>query len=214
MAQWKTLEAIRKDFPNFSLAEDTVNACPITQFKLWYNQIILVAHSDPRAMVLSTVDAKGIPDSRVVLLNGLEQNSFIFYTNYNSKKGVQLNCNKHAALNFYWPEMARQIRIRGRVYKTSQQQSNIYFASRPIGSQIAAMVSNQSQKIATRQQLDKLFNTLYTQHTTAVKRPKHWGGYKLIPTEIEFWQAGEHRLHDRILFYKTRGQWLHKRLAP
>lgn len=215
MSNWKTIADIRREYGDLSLNEYTIQTCPIAQFKLWFEEGLATEKSDPTAMVLSTVDARGHPDSRVVLLKEVEDGSFVFYTNYNSTKSLQLQHTPYAALNFYWPQMSRQIRIRGRVKRVSKKQSDTYFASRPIASQLSAIVSPQSQKIADRSVLEQALNQLIIQYgQEAVVRPNHWGGYRVIPDELEFWQGRDNRLHDRILYYKKRGIWECCRLAP
>jgi pyridoxamine 5'-phosphate oxidase len=166
-------------------------------------------------MVLSTVDEQGHPDSRVVLLKGLDKGNFIFYTNYQSTKGMQIKCNPHAALNFYWPQSARQVRIKGKVEKITDKQSDEYFISRPVMSQLSAVISPQSQEIPDRAFLENALNDLVkTQDKEHVKRPGYWGGYQIIPDEIEFWQGRDNRLHDRIQYYRQDGSWFLRRLAP
>lgn len=215
MSEWKTIADIRREYGELSLSEESVLASPIAQFKLWFEDALNVEKSDPTAMVLSTVDEQGLPDSRVVLLKGLEEESFIFYTNYQSSKSIQLQHTPYAALNFYWPQMARQIRVRGRVHRTSDEQSDTYFASRPLASQLSAIVSAQSQPIDDRKTLEDSLNKLIAEHgQEAVVRPENWGGFKIIPEGIEFWQGRNNRLHDRIYFYKKNGQWIFCRLAP
>lgn len=215
MGNWKTLADIRREYGELSLSEGEISNCPITQFKRWFEEVLSVERSDPTAMVLSTADEQGFPDSRVVLLKGLEEDAFIFYTNYQSIKALQLNHTPYAALNFYWPEMARQVRVRGRVKRTSQQQSDTYFASRPLASQLSAIVSAQSQQISDRKSLEEALNKLIAEHgQKAVVRPENWGGYLVIPDGIEFWQGRNNRLHDRIYYYKKKGEWVYCRLAP
>ncbi|MCC5016288.1 MULTISPECIES: pyridoxamine 5'-phosphate oxidase [unclassified Legionella] len=215
MSHWRTLAEIRREYGDLNLNEENIEECPITQFKHWFEDVLLSEKSDPTAMVLSTVDEKGYPDSRVVLLKGLDEGTFIFYTNYGSSKSVQLGRIPYAALNFYWPQMARQVRIRGRVKRTTKKQSDTYFASRPVTSQLSAIASPQSQKISDRKSLEQSLNELIEQHgQEPIVRPRHWGGYIVIPDEIEFWQGRDNRLHDRIFYYKSKGQWIHCRLAP
>ncbi|NSL18137.1 pyridoxamine 5'-phosphate oxidase [Tatlockia micdadei] len=215
MGNWKTIADIRREYGDLNLNEESIQENPIAQFKLWFEEGLATEKSDPTAMVLSTVDEKGRPDSRVVLLKGLEEGAFVFYTNYNSTKSLQIQHTPYAALNFYWPQLVRQVRIRGRVKRVSRKQSDAYFASRPISSQLSAIASPQSQKIADRNVLEQALNELIAKHgQEAVVRPKHWGGYTVIPDEIEFWQGRDNRLHDRILFYKKRGKWSICRLAP
>lgn len=215
MSDWRTIADIRRDYGDLSFNEQQAYHHPIQQFKKWFTEVEIVEKSDPTAMVLSTVDQQGLPDSRVVLLKGLEEESFIFYTNYNSHKSLQLNHTPYAALNFYWPQMARQVRVRGQVTKTSSQQSDHYFASRPIESQLSAIASPQSQEIASRKTLDEAFNHLVAEHQKkAIVRPSHWGGYILSPEKIEFWQGRDNRLHDRLYYVKQDQQWICRRLAP
>ncbi|KTD22218.1 pyridoxamine 5'-phosphate oxidase [Legionella lansingensis] len=215
MNHWQTLADIRREYGELSLSEESVADCPIAQFKQWFEEVLPGETTDPTAMVLSTVDDRGFPDSRVVLLKGLEHEAFIFYTNYQSTKALQLAHTPYAALNFYWPGMARQVRIRGRVKRTSKKQSDNYFYSRPRSSQLSAIVSVQSQEIPDRSSLEEALNKLIaTYGQKPLLRPKQWGGYLVIPDEIEFWQGRDNRLHDRIFYYKKKGQWVHCRLAP
>lgn len=215
MGHFRSLADIRRDYGELSLSETEVEDNPIAQFKLWFEDVLKNEKNDPTAMVLSTVDAQGHPDSRVVLLKGLEEGHFVFYTNYQSAKAKELNQNPYAALNFYWPQMARQVRIRGKVEKVSSQESDQYFSSRPVKSQLSAIISPQSQEIKDRATLEKSLNELIKEHgQELVMRPDYWGGYKVIPDEIEFWQGRDNRLHDRIRYYRQNGKWLHCRLAP
>ena len=215
MTVWKTISDIRRDYGQLSLSEEQANDCPIAQFESWFSDVVKTEKSDPTAMVLSTVDEKGHPDSRVVLLKGIYKGSFVFYTNYQSTKSIHIKKNPYVALNFYWPEMARQVRIRGEVKKTSKTQSDIYFASRPVTSQLSAVISPQSSEIRGRAELEQEFNALVAKHQQQpIMRPVHWGGYLVIPNEIEFWQGRDNRLHDRVDYYQQDGKWLHRRLAP
>lgn len=215
MSNFRSLADIRRDYGVLSLSEESAQADPVSQFKLWFEDVLKNEKNDPTAMVLSTVDDKGCPDSRVVLLKGLDEGNFIFYTNYQSAKAMQIQATPYAALNFYWPQMARQVRIRGRIKKVSNELSDQYFLSRPVKSQFSAIVSPQSQQINDRVSLEKALNELILEHgQEPVVRPNHWGGYKLVPDEIEFWQGRDNRLHDRIHYFKQDGQWVHRRLAP
>lgn len=215
MNKWKGLSDIRRDYGDLSLSEENIHDCPITQFESWFDEVVKTEKSDPTAMVLSTVDEGGHPDSRVVLLKGIESGSFVFYTNYQSAKSKHISSNPYVALNFYWPEMARQVRIRGHVTKTSEAQSDTYFASRPVTSQLSATISPQSSEISGRIELEQKFNELVAkQQQPLVMRPLHWGGYSVTPAEIEFWQGRDNRLHDRIHYYQQQGKWHHRRLAP
>ncbi|HAU1152221.1 TPA: pyridoxamine 5'-phosphate oxidase [Legionella pneumophila] len=215
MSKFRSLADIRRDYGELQLSEESAEKDPISQFKLWFDDVLQNEKNDPTAMVLSTVDEKGYPDSRVVLLKGLENGNFIFYTNYQSAKAMQMQKNPYAALNFYWPQMARQVRVRGRVKKISSEQSDAYFSSRPLKSQFSAIVSPQSQEILDRISLEEALNQLIEQYgQKPVIRPENWGGYMIIPDEIEFWQGRDNRLHDRIHYYRHGNEWIHRRLAP
>ena len=212
--QWGTLADIRRDYGDLRLSEKDVRACPIEQFQTWFSEILQTEIHDPTAMVLSTVDARGYPDSRVVLLKGIDEGSFLFYTNYNSIKSQQIHANPAVALNFYWPSMARQVRVRGRVQQTSQKQSDDYFSSRPLESQWSALISPQSTTIGSRDELERALESLREKNQQPIIRPQHWGGYCVTPDEIEFWQGRDNRLHDRIQYSRTGKIWTHRRLAP
>lgn len=215
MTGWRTLADIRRDYGDLRLDDQHVLADPFEQFQCWFNDVLAREKQDPTAMVLSTVDEEGLPDSRVVLLKGIEDGCFLFYTNYESAKAIQLNHHPYAALNFYWPEMARQVRIRGMVEKISEVLSDAYFASRPLGSQLSALVSPQSRPVASRQELEQAFNRVMAElHQQPIVRPDHWGGYRVIPMAMEFWQGRDNRLHDRLLYLKQPEGWQYCRLAP
>lgn len=215
MNDWKNIADIRREYGALNLDEACIDKCPMVQFKRWLAEISLKEIYDPTAMTLSTVDEKGYPDSRIVLLKGLNEEGFIFYTNYQSTKALQMKTNPHVALNFYWPQISRQVRVRGLVKQVSQEQSDSYFASRPLSSQFAAVISPQSKKIESREALEHLLKQIIAeQGERQIKRPAHWGGYVVIPDEIEFWQGRDNRLHDRIVYCKKKGIWLNHRIAP
>jgi len=215
MTKFRNIADIRRDYGELTLNEQTIDADPLVQFHLWFEEVLDKEQNDPTAMVLSTVDEQGYPDSRLVLLKGIDEGCFVFYTNYQSAKGIQLQNNPHAALNFYWPEMARQVRVRGLVEKVNKELSDSYFSSRPINSQLGAIASPQSQQIKDRTFLEQSLNQLIQEHgQKPIVRPKHWGGYKLIPDNIEFWQGRDNRLHDRIAYHRQDNTWRHHRLAP
>ncbi|STX30033.1 pyridoxine 5'-phosphate oxidase [Legionella beliardensis] len=217
MTDWPTIAGIRREYGNLNLDDNSIEQDPFILFKSWFEEILKVEKSDPTAMVLSTVDTQGHPDSRVVLLKGIENGAFIFFTNYESNKARQLKYMPYAALNFYWPQMARQIRIRGAVEKTTATQSDAYFVTRPLESQLSAIASPQSRPVQDRQTLEASFKRIESlyQQQQQVTRPDYWGGYCLIPNEIEFWQGRDKRLHDRLQYYKdSSNEWLHQRLAP
>jgi len=215
MGNFRSLADIRRDYGDLSLSEESAASDPIIQFKLWFEDVLEHEKNDPTAMVLSTVDSQGHPDSRVVLLKSIDEGNFVFYTNYQSAKALQIQYEPYVALNFYWPQMARQIRIRGRVKKISAADSDTYFSSRPIKSQLSATISPQSKEIRDRATLEKALNALIEEHgQETVVRPESWGGYVVIPDELEFWQGRDNRLHDRIHYYREAGQWRKRRLAP
>ncbi len=207
--------AIRTDYQQKSLAIEDVLPDPIKQFENWFNEAIKAAVIEPNAMNLATVLPNNRPSSRIVLLKGLENSSFQFYTNYDSNKGKQLSANPYAALTFFWPELERQVRIEGIVTKTSASNSDHYFSSRPRGSKIGAWASPQSQIIEDRTLLKENIEKLNQKYPEdEVPRPEHWGGYQLAPEHIEFWQGRKSRLHDRIAYYLINNNWDIKRLAP
>jgi pyridoxamine 5'-phosphate oxidase len=215
MTDLTALSKIRRDYGKFSLTKEDACASPFKQFQLWFAEILSIEHQDPTAMVLSTVDAEGHPDSRVVLLKGFDDDGFIFYTNYESTKSEQIATNPHVALNFYWPQMTRQVRIRGKIVRVSEAQSDEYFASRPHSSQLSAIASPQSKEITNRTDLEAILNRLLQQHQNSpVPRPKHWGGYKVIPYEMEFFQGRDNRLHDRLQYCLQNKRWIIRCLAP
>lgn len=215
MTNFRSIADIRRDYGELNLNEDSLPSDPMIQFKHWFEEVLQNEKNDPTAMVLSTVDNKGYPDSRVVLLKGLKADNFIFYTNYQSVKAQQIENKPYAALNFYWPQMARQVRVRGPIKKISKKQSDNYFSSRPLKSQFSAIVSPQSHEIQSRQSLEQALNDLIELHgQKPLIRPLYWGGYMVTPEEIEFWQGRDNRLHDRIHYFKQQEQWMHHRLAP
>lgn len=205
------LKGIRDNYKKFILDESTINKNPFVQFEKWLSEAITAKIPDPTAMNLATADQSGKVSSRIVLLKDFSETGFIFFTNYNSLKGKQLAENSSAALNFFWPLFERQIRIEGKISKISGKDSDAYFKERPLESQISAIVSPQSEIISNKYALVEQINNLKKQ---VIKRPKHWGGYILKPSRIEFWQGGENRLHDRINFMLKGRNWNINRLAP
>lgn len=207
---------MRKDYSRQSLDASDVLRDPVAQFQKWFEEARQAALAEPNAMHLSTVTAEGKPAGRVVLLKGIEEGQFIFYTNYQSRKGQELAHMPWAALTFFWVELERQVRIEGKVSKVARQTSDSYFHSRPRGSQIGAWVSPQSEVIPGRDFLKNRQQTLEDQFAgQEVPLPEHWGGFALIPEMIEFWQGRPSRLHDRIRFTLNEQQeWIIERLAP
>ena len=204
----------RREYGARSLHEQDMADSPITQFDHWFADALAEKIADPTAMVLSTVDARGLPNSRVVLLKGIENNAFIFYTNYESTKSIELDHTPYAALNFYWSTLARQVRIRGPIERVSRVASEAYFATRSPMSQCSAIVSPQSRVIASRDSLVHAAEALkHDQADTALTCPSYWGGFAVLAEAIEFWQGRDHRLHDRILYTKKKSKWIVSRLA-
>lgn len=212
----KTLAEIRTEYQAATLTESDVLANPFAQFDKWFHEALEAKVLEVNAMTLSTATPDGKPSSRIVLLKALDDKGFTFFTNYHSEKGQMLAANPYAALNFFWAELERQVRIEGRVEKVSHEESDQYFASRPKTSQIGAWVSEQSRVISGRGELDKKLEELTVYYADKeVIRPPHWGGYRLLPTEIEFWQGRHSRLHDRLKYSKeTEGAWKLVRLSP
>ena len=212
----KTLQNLRIEYSSSPINESEVDANPISFFGKWFDEAMAAEVREPNAMTLATATRDGIPSARIVLLKGADKNGFSFYSNYLSRKGKELAKNPSACLVFFWPELERQVRIEGKILKLSKEESEAYFASRPFGSQLGAVVSPQSQVIANREVLDVAY-TAYEQKFEGKKIPKpaHWGGYILQPIAIEFWQGRESRLHDRVKYaLMEKGKWKIERLAP
>ena len=212
----KTLQNLRIEYSSSPINESAVDANPISFFGKWFDEAMAAEVREPNAMTLATATRDGIPSARIVLLKGADKNGFSFYSNYLSRKGKELAKNPSACLVFFWPELGRQVRIEGKILKLSKEESEAYFASRPFGSQLGAIVSPQSQVIANREVLDVAY-TAYEQKFEGKKIPKpaHWGGYILNPIAIEFWQGRESRLHDRVKYVlMEKGKWKIERLAP
>ncbi len=208
--------SLRKEYSSAFLNEEDVNHNPFKQFELWMHQAVEAEILEPNAMTVSSVSSEGKPSSRIVLLRGFDENGFVFYTNYNSHKGQDMAQNKYACLNFFWPELERQIRIEGSIAKIDQQTSTNYFHSRPRESQIGAWASIQSAVIANRKVVEDAF-IYYTEKfkdLELIPKPEHWGGYNIKPTSIEFWQGRPSRLHDRLRYTEVNGAWNIERLSP
>lgn len=204
---------IRRDYQKNALLEDTVKADPFDQFQLWFNDALTAEVIEPTAMALGTVQ-NGQPSSRIVLLKGFDACGLVFFTNYQSRKGQALAAQPFASALFFWPELERQVRFEGRVEKVTDNESDTYFHSRPLASRIGAWASPQSQPI-TREALDARAQKLADELGNNPPRPEHWGGYRLAPHYIEFWQGRPSRLHDRIVYERQANDtWSFKRLAP
>lgn len=211
------IASIREDYLMSSLHENEVDKNPIIQFQQWFEQALQANVHEMNAMILGTIDENNKPHSRVVLLKGIEENSFIFFTNYHSHKAKNIDSNPNISLLFFWHELQRQVRIEGVATKISEQASEIYFASRPRESQIGAWASHQSEKLDNRETLEQRMKELEKQYENKiVPKPPHWGGFSVTPSCIEFWQGRANRLHDRILYYKINeiGLWNICRLNP
>ncbi|PRC94851.1 pyridoxamine 5'-phosphate oxidase [Solimicrobium silvestre] len=210
-----TLANIRTDYQRASLSEEQVDADPIKQFSIWFQEALDAKVAEPNAMSLATVNQQGRPSSRIVLIKELDQRGITWYTHYTSRKGEELATNPHAALLFFWSELERQVRIEGRVEKVTALENDTYFNSRPLASRLGALASEQSQVIANRALLDERVEKITAQYGDQVPRPEHWGGYRLVPDYLEFWQGRSSRLHDRIAYEKNAdGVWLRSRLQP
>ncbi len=206
---------IRKDYSLLALNETDIAADPIEQFSRWWNDAVRSEIHEVNAMTLATATKEGKPSARIVLLKDFDENGFVFFTNYNSRKGNELAGNPYAALTFFWKEIERQVRIEGIVEKAGAAESDAYFFSRPEGSRIGAWASPQSTVIKSRDVLEENVAKYTGEFKNSIPRPPHWGGYRVMPLRIEFWQGRSSRLHDRISYTKTdEGSWKAERLAP
>ena len=212
----KGMDELRKEYSKASLDISDVDKDPIGQFDKWFKEALAAGVPEPNAFTLSTISEGGRPSARIVLLKGLEQRQFVFYTNYQSQKGQELESNPACALTFFWPELERQVRIEGIATRVQESTSEQYFQSRPRASQVGAWASPQSSIIASRsileareREIEKKFEGL-----NLLPKPKQWGGFAITPIEIEFWQGRASRLHDRVVYYLTDEKWIIHRLAP
>ncbi len=209
------LSEVRRDFSGKPLNEESVDENPIEQFNVWFEEAVNAQLLDPYAMSVTTVSANGQPSTRIVYMRGIVDESFVFYTNYSSDKGKDLEQNNKVALNFFWGELERQVRIEGLVEKMSAEGSDAYFAKRPRESQIGAWASDQSSELLTRKELeDKVVYFTEKFKDVVIPRPSHWGGYVVKPVKIEFWQGRPSRLHDRIVYTNLGDDWKQSRLSP
>ena len=211
-----SVATLRKDYTKAGLREIDLATDPFQQFKIWFDQALTAQLPEPNAMTLATATVEGKPSARMVLLKDFSDRGFVFYTNYLSHKGQELATNPQAALVFWWAQLERQVRIEGKVCQVSPQESDEYFHSRPINSQLGAWVSNQSQIVNSREVLEQRQEELIVQYEgQIIPRPPHWGGFRVVPTEIEFWQGRPSRLHDRLLYrLQDNNKWLIERLSP
>ncbi len=206
---------LRQEYVRGELNETEVDANPFQQFRYWFEQAIAAQLPEPNAMTLATATPDAVPSARIVLLKDFDDQGFVFYTNYDSRKGQEIARNPQAALVFWWTALERQVRIEGAVERVSSPESDAYFQSRPLGSRLGAWASPQSQ-ITRREDLEHRLQVLKSQYSeqSAIPRPTHWGGYRLRPRAIEFWQGRPNRLHDRILYQQMDESWQIQRLAP
>ena len=207
---------LRQNYTSGELSEENANRDPIKQFQIWFEQAVASEIPEPNAMTLATCTKDGKPSARIVLLKQFDDRGFVFFTNYTSNKGKELENNPQAALVFLWKQLERQVRIQGSVVKISGEESDQYFNSRPEASRLGAWVSQQSQVIPNREVLEDNFAQLQQQYQgKEIPRPNYWGGFRVMPTEIEFWQGRPSRLHDRLRYRQQEdGSWLRERLAP
>jgi pyridoxamine 5'-phosphate oxidase len=216
MQAFNDFEIIRKDYRLQSLNEEEVDANPVKQFEIWWGHAINSKIEEPNAMTLATATLEGKPSARIVLLKKITDKGFVFFTNYESRKGKEINENPFASITFFWKELERQVRAEGEVEKISDAESDEYFAMRPFESRIGAWSSPQSEVILNREVLEKAVTSYSTKFNTGeIPRPKHWGGYLLKPNLVEFWQGRPGRLHDRLQYKLTKDlNWKIERLAP
>ncbi|MDB5357794.1 MAG: pyridoxamine-phosphate oxidase [Phycisphaerales bacterium] len=207
---------LRIEYRQRSLSESDVDPDPVRQFLAWMNEAVAAKANEPNAFTLATSTRDGIPSVRVLLLKGVTDAGFVFFTNYLSRKGEELAANPHAAMAFWWPELERQVRVEGEVTQTSPAESDAYFNSRPPEARVGSAASPQSRPVASRDELESLERALWKAYPQGdVPRPAHWGGYCLNPRRLEFWQGRAGRLHDRIEYVRDRQSgWVRRRLAP
>lgn len=210
-----TIANLRREYAKQALDEQSVAAEPLAQFRIWFDAALASGIVEPNAMVLSTADADGRPSARVVLLKDIDDRGLSFYTNYNSRKADDIAANPRVSLTFWWQELERQVRVEGRAEQLAESESDLYFASRPRGSRLGAWASPQSAVVASREELEHALEEVETRFGDGdVARPPHWGGYRVVPDVVEFWQGRPARLHDRIRYRRSSDKWLIERLAP
>ena len=210
-----SITSLRKEYTQASMSEDNLPANPIELFSKWFDEAVSARVPEPNAMSVATVDREGRPSSRILLIKDFDHNGFSWFNNYDSRKGQELHLNNYAAMLFFWPELERQIRIEGKVVRVSDAENNAYFHSRPLQSRLRAIASKQSKPIQSREEMEARYAEAIALYGDTPPRPETWGGYRLIPDRIEFWQGRRSRFHDRILFILQQdGSWRHQRLQP
>jgi pyridoxamine 5'-phosphate oxidase len=205
---------LRQEYMRSGLSETQADADPIRQFERWFDDALRAGVPLPNAMTLATVSAAGAPSARIVLLKGVESGGFVFYTNYLSRKARELEGRAAACLLFLWSDLERQVRVDGTVRKVTAEESDAYYASRPLGARLSAWASAQSAPVVSRKELESAMEAARTRHGDNPPRPPHWGGYRVEPREIEFWQGRSDRLHDRLVYRRDGGSWKIERLSP
>lgn len=209
------ISELRREYRAAGLDSDQLDDDPVAQFGRWFGEAERAEEIEPNAMTLATSSPDGRPSARIVLLKGFGPDGFVFFSNYASRKGDELAANPNAALVFWWPPLERQVRLEGRVERTTTEESEAYWASRPLGSRLAALASAQSQVLAGREELVRRVEELATRHRDGdVPLPEAWGGYRLVPDAFEFWQGQPNRLHDRFRYTRHQDGWLVQRLSP
>ena len=209
------LARLRKEYTTAGLTESGADTDPIAQFRRWFDAALVADLHEPNAMTLATATPEGRPSARIVLLKGFDERGFVFYTSYEGRKGRELETNPNCALVFYWGELERQVRVEGRVSRIPEEESDEYFGSRPRGSQLGAWASEQSRPVEGRDALEERLRNLEAEYEgRELPRPPFWGGYRVEPEVIEFWQGRENRLHDRLVYRRSGGSWMRERLQP
>jgi pyridoxamine 5'-phosphate oxidase len=212
---YRSVASLRREYTRAGLREADASPDPIEQFREWFDQALGADLYEPNAMTLATATPDGRPSARIVLLKGFDDLGFVFYTNYESRKGSEMEDNPRAALVFHWNELERQVRVEGTVSRVSAEESDAYYASRPRGSRLGAWASEQSRVSDGRETLERRLEELEAEYGEGeIPRPPYWGGYRVEPEAVEFWQGRENRLHDRLLYRRERGGWRIERLQP
>ncbi|HUH07127.1 MAG TPA: pyridoxamine 5'-phosphate oxidase [Egibacteraceae bacterium] len=209
------LGQLRRERTLADLREGELAADPIEQFATWMKEALAAGGAEPNAMTVATATPDGVPSARIMLLKGVDKGGFTFFSNYDSRKGRELSANPHAALVFHWPALERQVRVTGQVQRVSAEESDAYFRTRPVGSRLGALASPQSEVISDRQELRRRLEQVQAEYgDQPPPRPQNWGGYRLRPETVEFWQGRPNRLHDRLRYRRVGDRWVIERLAP